>query len=191
MTCTTLCRSTRFFSWLGRRKSRYRYFRRRSSFGETESSIWNGGVSDSERIRSSFAISSIFPVFMFGLTFSGVLAAISPRTASTYSLRMVSALANRACSAVLPSMAICTRPVLSRRAMNISCPRSRLRCTQPITVTSCPIIVSFTSQHIQLLFKPVNDSPISFILLSFAKFLTGVPVLPFIILIFPQKVKMR
>ena len=61
--------------------------------------------------------------------------ATRPRTATTYSERNSSA---RACAAGASSLlnTICAIPPRSRRSMKIRLPRSRRRCTQPISTTS-------------------------------------------------------
>ena len=117
-----------------------------------------GGVSDSERIRISSAITSISPVFRFSFT-AAVLFATVPVTATTYSLRRDSAFANPSLPTLGSSNTICS-PERSRKSAKIRLPRFLRFCIQPITVTCWPILLPETSVHLWLLCNPFIDSAI-------------------------------
>ena len=155
----TLLRIIRFFCKSGRRKSKKRYFNRSSSFVLLSASIGNGGVSDSESTRISFARNSIAPVSRFSFTAPERFDTV-PFTATTNSLLSFSALANPSASISPSSKITCKIPDRSRTSTKIIPPLLRCFCTQPITVTSCPSFASLNSAHLQVRFNPFIDSAI-------------------------------
>src|SRR5688572_3427075 len=120
----------------GRRRSRYRYFRRTSSATGVSSATGNGGVFASFRIVSFLTITSTSPVVSFGLTVSAERRRTRPSTPMTYSDRRRLALAISASSSL--SNTTCVTPARSRTSTNRSPPRSRTRCTQPSSTASAP-----------------------------------------------------
>ena len=128
------------------------------------SSIGNGGVSASERMRKDSAFTSSSPVARFSLT-APERAITSPSTAMTNSLRSFAAF-SKPSSLIGPfSKIICIIPLLSRRSTKIIPPLLRLFCTQPIRVTFFPISAFVTSAQRQVLFRPFMDSAIFLFLL--------------------------
>ena len=140
-------RVTSTFWRLGRRRSRYRYRRRRFSATSVSSSIMKGGVFDSFRTVSSVTITSISPVgsFVF-VVFSG-RGETFPVTAMTYSLRTSPAIlwASAATSGLKTTWVM---PSRSRRSTKISPPWSRRVWTQPINVTCRPNSRLFSSPQV-------------------------------------------
>ena len=124
-------------------------------------SIGNGGVSDSERMRIAFALTSKFPVVRFSLD-APLLFSSTPVTAIQNSARNFPAFAKASLPQSSSSKTICKSPERSRRSTKIRLPLFLLFCTQPITVTSSPILALTTSAHLWLLFKPNIDSAIIF-----------------------------
>ena len=111
------------FDWIsGLLKSRHLYFNLKSSFVLILASIGNGGVSDSERIRSCDATTSISPVLRFSFTAPERFSTF-PTTAITYSFLSVYALSNPSFPTEFSSNTICKRPLLSLKSTNISEPR--------------------------------------------------------------------
>ena len=116
-------------------KSRKRYFKRSSSLVLEFSSIGNGGVSDSDKMRRLLARTSMAPVARFSLT-APERASTRPVTAITYSLLNFSAFAKLSAPQSLSSKMICRIPERSRKSTKIIPPLFLLFCTQPMTVTS-------------------------------------------------------
>ena len=106
-----LCRS-------GRRRSRYRYFKRSSSFVLLFSSMGNGGTSDSERIRRDLARTSMVPVFKLGFAAPDRFSTI-PVTATVNSLLNRSALEKLSSPQSLSSKMIWMIPERSLRSVKI------------------------------------------------------------------------
>ena len=92
-----------------------------SSCVVVSSSIGNGGVRASDRMRISLARTSTAPVASLGFTVSGERLETTPVTASTYSPRTRSA---RACASAETSGRATTwhSPSRSRRSMNTTPP---------------------------------------------------------------------
>jgi putative ATPase len=112
-----------------------------------------------DRILSSFTAISTSPVCILGFMPSGPLLTTVPATASTYSLRMVSAFLK--CSPHLSiSNTTWTIPSLSLKSINIRRPKSLLRWTHPITVTSCPMFFAVSCPHIWVLLSEPCTFPI-------------------------------
>ena len=156
---TTLLLRIRLRCKSGRRRSNVRYFRRTSSFVLEFSSIGNGGVSASERIRISFAMISISPVAKF-LLIPPARSATSPVIATTYSLLNFSAFAKLSLPHLSSSKITCKIPLRSRRSTKIIPPLLRLFCTHPITVTVSLTFLLLTSVHLWVLCNPFIDSAI-------------------------------
>ena len=145
----------------GRRRSKKRYFKRSSSLVFVFSSIGKGGVSDSERMRSVLARTSSSPVGSFG--FGSERRSRRPSTAMQYSLFKLCALWNTSSPQSSSSKISCRIPLRSRRSVNTTPPLLRLRCTQPMTVTSLPRVAPTTSPQRCVLFKPLIDSDILYL----------------------------
>ena len=128
------------------------------------SSIWNGGVCDSERTLIDVAITSISPVFKFSFTAAERFWTI-PSTATTNSLLKVPAFAKPSAPTLFSSNTICNIPLLSLKSIKIRLPKFLLFCTHPITVTFSPILALDTSVHLWLLCKPCIDSAIFMLLI--------------------------
>ena len=144
----------------GRRRSRNLYLSLRSSLVLDSASIWNGGTSDSESMRSCFARTSYSPVASSVLTPPARFSSV-PTTAMQYSARSLSAFSKDCVPQSDSSNMICNMPVLSRRSVNMMPPLFLLFCTQPITVTSLPVGAPTTSAHLCVLFKPSIASAIT------------------------------
>ncbi len=131
----------------GRRRSTKRYFRRMSSETSTLSSMGNGGVLDSLRIHNFSAITSTSPVGMVALMVSALRSSRWPSMAATYSERRHSALP---CTVASRSSwkTTCMTPSRSRKCMKMTPPRSRRRCTQPISSTRAPASAALNWPHV-------------------------------------------
>ena len=141
-------------------RSRKRYLRRSSSFVLLFSSIGNGGVSASARVRRVLTRISISPVFRLVFT-APERASTTPVTAITNSLLRRVAFSKPASSISPFSKISCMIPVRSRRSTNIIPPLFLLFCTQPIRVTVSPILAVVTSVQRWVRFIPFIDSAIS------------------------------
>ena len=153
------------FRWIsGLRRSKNRYLRRKSSFVWEFSSMGKGGVSASDRMRISEAITSISPVFRLSFTAAARFSTV-PVTATTYSLRREPAFAKPSLPTFGSSKTIWSRPERSRKSMKIKLPKFLRFCTQPMTVTCWPISLPDTSVHLWVLCRPFIDSAMFFLLI--------------------------
>ena len=118
-----------------------------------------GGVCDSERMRRSFAMISILPVVILGLTAPERFSTV-PVTAITYSFLNWPARANPSAPVVSSLKISCSRPERSLKSIKIRLPRLRLFWTQPITVTVSPMAALTVSAHRWVLCNPLIDSAI-------------------------------
>ena len=100
--------------------------------------ISNGGVSDFASTRSSRTVESRSRRWGSRMFFD-VRSRTMPRGRQHKLAARRERLLERSRGPCSRRMRSCTMPVRSRRSMKISCPRSRWRCTQPHTTTSCPI----------------------------------------------------
>ncbi len=120
-----------------RRRSRYRWRRRRFSSTLSPSLTSKGKGRLGERSNRSVAATSHWPVAMASLTVPSGRGRTRPLTASTYSWRKSPALRWRS----PPSSGLtttCTTPVWSQSSKKMMPPRSRRRRSQPLSTTSRP-----------------------------------------------------
>ena len=160
----TRLRRIRFLWISGRRRSRKRYSRRRSSFVLLFSSIGKGGVSDSARIRKDSALTSMAPVARFSFT-APERASTRPSTAITNSLLNFSAFSKFSVPQSFSSKMIWRIPERSLKSTKIIPPLFLLFWTQPMTVTFSPIWADVNSVHLWDRFSPTIDSALIFLLL--------------------------
>src|SRR5688572_4072699 len=120
----------------GRRRSRYRYFRRTSSDTGVSSAIGNGGVLASFNSTSRRTTTSTSPVGSFGLIVSADRRRTRPTAPITNSERSRLAFAMSGSSSL--SNTTCVIPPRSRISTNSNPPRSRTLCTHPSRTTSAP-----------------------------------------------------
>ena len=147
MLAAMLLRNIIFLCRSGRRRSRYRYCKRKSSLVLEPVSMGNGGVCASERIRICPARTSISPVERDAFTAPALFSTV-PTTAITNSLRSFSALAKCSPPQSLSSKTTCIRPERSRRSTKIIPPAFLCFCTHPIRVTSFPVSCIPSSAHL-------------------------------------------
>ena len=119
--------------------------------------MWNGGVSDSERIRSSSGITSISPVARCSFTAPERFATV-PTIATTYSARSLAAFSISAASHFPSSNTTWIIPERSLTSTNTRPPLLRFFCTHPIMVTFSPTLAADNSAHLWVLFNPFIDS---------------------------------
>ena len=155
----TSLRNLIFFCNDGLLKSRYLYCNLNSSLVLIFSSTGNGGVSDSDKMRSVLTVTSISPVAKSSLI-APPRFLTTPSTAITNSLLRFLAFSKTSLS--FSSNTNWRIPDLSLKSIKIRLPKFLLFWTQPITVTVSPIFLLLTSVHLWLLWSPCIDSAITF-----------------------------
>ena len=138
----TLLRKRMLRAISGRRRSRYLYCSRNSSFtfeATSGSSTGKGSTSAMFSTSRSAAATSTSPVTIFGLFVPAGRRRAVPVMATTHSLRNAAARSKISLGRSEGSKTVCVRPSRSRTSMKMSPPRSRREWTQPDKVTVCPM----------------------------------------------------
>ena len=114
----------------------------------TWSSIWKGGVLEVLSTTILVTYTSMAPVASFSLSWPSGRSRTVPLTMIGHSERMVSASWNVSSSQTSGSNSSWVTPSRSRRSTKIRPPWSRLCQTQPVSVTSSPMLASRSSPQV-------------------------------------------